>query len=373
MPKYSLNPLVVAALVASTPAMADNANINFYGVANVSYDFVNTGTSTSGVQGTTVNRVSSNASRFGLKGSEEISGDVAAVWQIESLVAIDNAGGTFATRNSFAGLKSTIYGTILMGRYDTPYKTSTRRLDNFSDSIGDNRSLMGGIAGTSASVAFDAREPDMIAYATPLVAGFSASVAHANLAETATTASAAKAAATSLAASYEDGSLYTSLAYETHKLDTIRIGAKEHAWRAGIGYVFGDLSVGAAYEKTADTLGGATAPAACASVAAGTDCLGHSGYYATAKYTFDANAVKLAFTRIGNLGPKANTGARQFSIGYDRRLTKRTTLFALYTRLSNESAANYGLGNSAFSSAATPSIGAGADPAALSFGMKHVF
>jgi predicted porin len=393
--RKSLNYLIALSLIAPVPALADTANVSLYGVANVSYDIINTGAAT-GVQGTNINKASSNASRIGLKGTEDLGDGLTANWQIETLIVLDNSAnacakvtaadaaatgvpactantGIFATRNSFAGLSSKTYGAVLVGRYDTPYKLSTRKLDNFSDSIGDNRSLFGTVSGTSASAAFDGRQPDVIAYTSPLMAGFSAAVAQVNLAESATTSTAAKASATSLAGMYDDGSLYAALAYETHKLDTVRIGGKESAWRAGLGYTMDDLSFGMAYEKSSDTLGGATAPTSCTALAAGADCLGHDAWYLTGKYTFDANAVKFAYTKVGNLGSTNDTGANQFALGYDRRLSKRTTLFTVYTKLANESKAKYSLGNAAFSSGVTASIGAGADASALSFGLKHAF
>lgn len=374
MPKRNLlNYLIATSLAIPVPALADTANVSLYGVANVSYDFFKTGTSTSGIRGTTTDKVSSNASRVGLKGSEDLGDGLSANWQIESAIALDNAGGTFATRNSFAALSHRDYGSLLLGRYDTPYKISTRRLDNFADSIGDNRSLMGSITGTSASAAFDGRQPDVFAYTTPLMAGFSAAVARVNLAETTVKATDAKATATSLAGMYESGMLYGILAYETHHLDTVRIGGTESAWKAGLGYTLADYSFGLAYEKSSDTLGGATSPTACTAMAAGANCLGHNALYLTGKYSFDSNAVKVAYTKVGNLGGAANTGAKQFALGYDHRMSKRTTLYVVYTKLTNDSKANYGLGNSAFSSAATASIGAGAAPSALSLGMKLVF
>ncbi len=373
MTKTRINFLIVASFLAATPALADTSNVSIYGVANVSYDFFNTGTSTSGTQGTTINKVSSNASRVGLKGAEDMGEGFTTSWQIESAIALDNAGGTLATRNSYAAVGNQSYGTVLLGRYDTPYKISTRKLDNFADSIGDNRSLMGSISGLSASAAFDARQPDVIAYTSPFLQGFSASLARINLAETAATSAAAKASATSLAAMYDNGTFYASLAYETHHLDTVRIGGKESAIKLGFGYTTEDFTVGAAYEKSSDTLGGASAPTSCSTLAAGADCMGHHALYLTGKYLFGSNAVKAAYTKAGNLGGAANTGASQLSLGYDHRTSKRTTLFVVYTKLNNDSKANYGLGNSAFSSAATNSIGAGADPSALSMGMKHVF
>ncbi|MBI2287129.1 MAG: porin, partial [Nitrosomonadales bacterium] len=145
--------LIVAALAAATfsaHALAETANVSFYGIADLSYDFVRNGTSAAGVAGANKTNVSSNVSRIGLKGAEALDNGLAVIWQIEQQINIDNtteAGGTgtFATRNSFVGLKSDGAGTVLLGRHDTPYKLATRRLDPFADSIADNRALMGGV------------------------------------------------------------------------------------------------------------------------------------------------------------------------------------------------------------------------------------
>ena len=127
---------------ASAPASLNTSSgVTFYGQIDLSYDSINTGTSAAGVAGASKSNVSSNVSRIGLKGSEGLDDGLAAIWQIEQQINIDNAGGTFATRNSFVGLKSDSAGTVLLGRYDTPYKLATRRLDPFADSIADNRGL----------------------------------------------------------------------------------------------------------------------------------------------------------------------------------------------------------------------------------------
>lgn len=382
--KYSL--LVTLLLAAPLPALADSANVSMYGVADVSYDLIDTGTSTSGTQGTTIDKASSNSSRIGFKGSEDLGDGLSASWQIESLVQLDSSSnscaagaactannGIFATRNSFGSLGSKDYGTLLIGRYDTPYKISTRKLDSFADSIADNRSLFGTISSTSASTSFVTKQPDVVAYTSPMLDGFTASIAHVNLAETATAAAAAKANATSLALMYQSESLYGAVGYETHKLDSVRGGGSEAAWVASLGYTLDELSLAAAYESTSDTLGGATSPTACAKLAAGADCLGHSAAYVTAKYNIGSGIVKLAYTKAAALAYAANTGATHAAIGYDYRLSKRTTLYALYTRLANETAANYNLASSAYSSATTTSIGAGSTLTAWSLGFRQTF
>ncbi len=386
MTKSRFSPLLAILLAAPLPALADSANVSIYGMADVSYDLVDTGTSASGTQGTLIDKATSNASRIGFKGAEDLGGGLAANWQIETLVQLDNSSnscaagaactannGIFATRNSFGSLSSKDYGTLLIGRYDTPYKIATRKLDSFGDSIADNRSLFGTVSSTSAGTSFVTKQPDVVAYTSPMLAGFTAAVAHVNLAETATAAAAAKANATSLAVMYQSETLYGSLGYETHKLDSVRVGGSESAWVAAFGYTLDELALSAAYESTRDTLGGATSPTACSRLAANADCFGHSAAYVTAKYAIGSGSVKIAYTKAAALAYAANTGATQASFGYDYRLSKHTTLYALYTRLANETAANYSLASSAYSSATTTSIGAGSTMSAWSLGFRQTF
>lgn len=362
MSKRNLNHLLATSLFVSMPVFADTANVSVYGVANISIDRIDTGTATNGTKGTSILKASSNASRIGFKGVEELGGGISAIWQIESLVALDNSGGTFATRNSYAGLSSKDYGTVLVGRNDTPYKVITRKLDNFGDTLGDNRSLFGTVKSKSSSTvtSFVTKQPDVIAYNSPSFSGFTASVAYVNLTETATKATDKKDDATSLAASYDDGSLYGALGYETHKLNTL--GGTEKAWNAALGYKLDAYSLALAYEKTSDTLG-----------TAGANKYGHAALYVTGRFEFDASAIKAAYTKANDLAGTANSGATHLSLGYDYRMSKRTTLYALYTQLANKSAANYDLGGAAWSSGLTTSIGAGSTLSAFSFGVKQVF
>ncbi len=409
MSKRNLNYLIATSLFVSVPTLADTANVSVYGVANISYDRINTGTSASGTQGTSINKASSNASRIGFKGSEDVGNGFTANWQIETLIPLDNSSNTcaattipatiipahtagaaqaaqtipavtipactantglFATRNSYAGLSSKEYGSILLGRNDTPYKIITRKLDNFGDTIADNRTLFGTVKGNSSSTSFVTKQPDVFSYTSPTIANIIASIAYVNLAESATKASDKKDSASSFSAAYDNGSLYGALGYETHSLDTIRVGGKESAWNVAVGYKLDDYSLALAYEKTKDSLGKGTG---CTALADGANCFGHSAFYLTGKYDIGAHAIKAAYTKSGELASVASSGATLQSLGYDYRLTKRSTLYALYTKLANQTKANYSLGGAAWSSGLTTSIGAGSTLSAFSFGVKQVF
>lgn len=362
---------------APAPAPANIASgITIYGQVNLSYDHVNNGTTAAGVAGASNNKVSSNVSKFGIKGDEDLGGGLSVIWQIEQQVDIDAAAAnTLASRNSFLGLSDKRMGKVLLGRHDTPYKLATRNLDLFADSIGDNRALMGGVkagvygavptANKSSVVGFDERPTDIIAYFTPDIGGFTGALAYVNRTEASTLASQAKSSIASAAGMYRNGPFFGSLAYETHALaPTVAVPTanSESATKLGLGYMMDALSVGFAYEKISDNVG-----------ALGADLYGHNAYYLSGQYKFGKDAVKLAYAKAGQLGNTANTGANQFSMGYDHNMSKRTTLYGIYTRLSNQSAINYGLTTNATGGGATTQAGAGASPSAFSLGVKHSF
>lgn len=389
--------LAIAAAV-SAPAFADNSNVTIYGVANVSYDM----TSTGGVAGFSNNKVSSNTSRLGLKGSEDLGDGLSAVWQIEQLISIDGGQGaanSFATRNTFAGLSSTSAGTVLLGRHDTPYKLATRGFDVFGDTIADNRAVMGGglntvvggrvaapaanatmaagTAATGAGASFDGRATDVVAYISPAMSGFTGIVAYVAGAEGQTASTQSKGSAWSLAGLYGNGPLNINAAYEVHNIGgatgTVGVAAlgatsiKETAWKIGASYAIDAFTVNGVYEKTSDNFGGVLNVAPL-----GSNVYGHRAYYLSGKYAFGANAVKLAY---GNAGDNAtvNTGASQTSVGFDHNLSKRTTVYALYTQVSNKSAATYALGSAGIGNGTVFLNGAGSKPSAVSLGMKHTF
>lgn len=357
--------LAVAAAV-STPAFADS-NVSVYGLAHVSVDSISQGS------GVNALKVSSNVSKLGFKGTEDLGDGFSAIWQIEQQINIDNSTtnvSTFGTRNTFAGLK-TGAGTVLLGRHDTPYKLATRKLDVFGDYLADNRTLMGGIAGKSAGSSFDGRPTDVIAYLTPDLQGFVGALAYVAGAENQTLVTDKKGSAVSVAGMYSYDAFYGSLAYEEHTFGTANTGAvasallaglKESAVKVGVSYKFaGALDVGVAYEKTTDNFG-----------VARINQYGHNAAYFSAKYSFGAHALKLAYTKAGATAV-ANTGATQASVAYENSLSKRTSVYALYSQLNNNKAATYNFATSGSTAGGIATTVAGKNLSAISLGFKHSF
>ena len=105
------------------------------------------------------------------------------------------------------------FGTVLMGRHDTPLKISTGPLDLFADTLADNNNTVG---------FQDLRVDNAVAYISPSFSGFQfAGAVHAGGGAVAGIPSASYnnesdslAEAYSLAAIYKNGPWYASLAYE---------------------------------------------------------------------------------------------------------------------------------------------------------------
>ncbi len=388
MKKHAIVFAVLAlATTLSSEALADTANVNVYGKVDVSYDSINTGNGFNGVAGTTAtptlttpvtgtrsNRVSSNTTYLGFKGANDLGDGWSAIWQIESGVNVgdaainSNTSGTFATRHSFLGLKSEKWGTLQGGRIDTPYKQSTRRFDAFTDGIADNRSLMG----TGATFAFDGRLDQVVVYTTPSLGGASAAVAHANLAPT-NNVGGLNTNANSVAVWYDANGIYATVAYEEHNLLGYSAVQGKATWekaaKAGVGYTReGVFNVNVAYENTRDNVG--------TSAAEGYNKDSHHSVYVTSKVNItSADVLKVAVTRLSSVTGTGSTGARQVTVGYDHALSKSTTAYALYTKLSNDLLANYSLSSNATIGGASTVAGSGygTAPSAIAVGLRLAF
>jgi len=417
--------IAVAAALAPVAAMADSGNVTIYGIMDVSYDSVNTGYDAAkngtAADGARVNRVQDNSSRLGFKGTESLGNGLSAVWQIESAITADGAapaagfqgttGGTLNGRDTFVGLTGG-FGTAILGRHDTPYKMSTRGMDLFGDGIADNRSIMGGggaatltvpnsvggcttAAGCTVSSAagagasFDGRQSNVIAYITPTVSGVTGAIGYVAGGENALTSGSKEGNAWSAMANYANGPIYAALAYEEHNIGDQNTGAtgsptsgtlasladrSEKAWKLGMGYKADAFVVNLAYEKTSDDFNKVFGLGK-----GGDDLFGHSAWYLSGGYTFGNNMVKAAYTKAGDQASADNSGAKQWSLGIDHNFSKRTKIYALYTKLTNDDHGMYSLsgGNSALvSSGATLGTGGNSvasSPSAVSIGMRHSF
>jgi predicted porin len=359
--------LAVAAALTAGAGIAQAQDITIYGHMHYSTDYVTASKKGSWLTKdredwqTGVNR----NSRIGVKGSEDLGNGLKAIFQIESEVLASNngAGGSVGDRNTYVGLSGD-WGTVLMGRHDTPYKIATGSLDLFADTIADYNNNIGSVDGWARNAAFDTRAQQTLAYISPNMNGLTlaAAVVGITLDEGKGTG-VRDSSAVSLAAMYANGPLFASLAYENYNgaLSLAHKGDRRSsdAWKLGLGYKANDFTVGFVYEDI--ELGSTTKGAWVKS---------QQNWMLNASYAFGNNVLKAQY---GYSDPKGRKNDYEnFSIGLDHNLSKRTSLYALYSNMSNQSwaAGNLYCANAAFGDQCAPGA---RNIDAVSFGIQHKF
>lgn len=113
------------ALLASACAVNAQSSVTVYGIADASVRYVdglNTSNAAAASSSTQVSSGVNNTSRFGLRGSEDLGGGMAAIFNLETGVNVDSGAQANASklfdRASYVGLKAN-WGTLTMGRQTT--------------------------------------------------------------------------------------------------------------------------------------------------------------------------------------------------------------------------------------------------------------
>ena len=294
----------IAAAVAAPAAMAGAPTV--YGQINMSIDSVTD-------KGVTVD---SNASRFGVKGAEDLGNGLKAIYKLEW--GVDVAGGTDATpkeklgaRNAYVGLAGG-FGAVLLGRHDTPTKIA-QPTDTFNDGFGDNNPLAGGLGmlGKGAEI----RAANVVAYVSPsfngiklIAAGVSPDVLgkNANLAN-----------AYSIAVMYgsKKKGLYLSGGYDSFDKH-LNDGSTFTQYRLAAQYTMGNLMGNIMYANYDD---GKSADAANEG----------SNIQVNVAYTIGAATLKGKYSNIDYKNSYLKDGSA-YGLGVDYALGKKTTAYVEY-------------------------------------------
>lgn len=352
--KKSLIALAIASAMAA-PAFAATSNVDIYGQLDMSVNSVNNDSNVAG-DDERLGGVSSNNSRFGIKGAEDLGGGLSGIWQFEQTINMDGDGGSFGSlRNTYLGLAGKPWGSVKLGRIDTPYKSATARLDMFADTYGDYNMIIGSLS--EGSNLFDVRQTSSVLYETPSFSGFSFAAMYGFRNEAASNTgngTASDPRLYSLAASYANGPLFASLAYESQKEVDVDTDAK--GMKLGLGYNFGNLVLGGVYERlrAKDSLGSAD----------------RNAWMLGAGYTMGNIVMKAQYATAGEFDSGADDAAKYYAVGADYILSKRTKVYAMYTSLDNDSGASYTFAN-ATSDSFAPELGV--NPTAFSLGVRHTF
>ncbi|MCK2095531.1 porin [Thauera aromatica] len=358
--------LAVAGLV-SAPVFAQS-NVTVYGIADVYYGFGKyddnkfNGIESGGIAG----------SRLGFKGSEDLGNGLKAVFTLEYSIDLDKNEGVgtsgLRSRQQFAGLQGG-FGFIGAGRQYAPgyfyvakYDTSAIvPLSPYHKFVGANGS---NIQAGSAS-----RINNSVNYISPNFGGLTVNAIYGfnevNQDENRTAGDLAQ-----IGADYSNGPLSVSLIYSQVKQDAGSIGSEKYEptriggtagltvaddtkkeWFVGASYDFKVVKVTGMYNSVEDAdnnsdTNNVWALGAIVPVSA-------------------AGSVRLSYAAADN--DRDDSDADGWTVYYFHGLSKRTTLYTGYARISNDDATSHSL--------LASTAGQGADENASSFvvGVNHTF
>jgi predicted porin len=352
--------LAVAGACVAPAAMAQTANpVTLYGRVYVTFESVeakggpSTATSVPRRQ-----RVSDQSSLLGVRGTEDLGGGLKAFFQLETGFKPDENNTTFAARNSAVGLQGG-FGSVLLGRWDMPWKVATIAIDPYGDLT------LGGITGTlSDGGNFDRRDQNVVQYWTPTIAGFAARAAITSNENKSVSANPRDYGAN---ITYTGGPVYAFIAYEKHKdqlggsgaavgsaATSIVAGSDETGWAGGGSFAFGPIKLGAQYQRIEKT-----------------NRTDQKAWMGNVVYTLGNHQFIFQYMQAkdGGLNNAAvQQDCRSYDPGYQYNFTKRTFVLAQYTKVKNKNTAstcNFGANRLAASG--------GQDIDGWSLGIRHVF
>jgi predicted porin len=329
--KKVLSLAIAAALVAPAAAMAD---ATLFGKAHfiIQNTDIDDGTACSTCDGD-VWSVDSIHSRIGVKGSEDLGDGLTAVYHFEFKVNQDSGSG-LGDRNQFIGLAGG-FGTVLLGRHDTPMKMSQGKFDEFGDlPNGDIGSVMPG----------EDRVDNVIAYVSPAMSGltFVGAAVAGELGDGADVGDSDALTGLfdhySLAGLYSNGPIFASLAYNSYDLGAAAPTVDPSLLRGTFIWNGGMWQAGLMYSSMDLDIPGVNDP----------DQIGISGHLKVgaagkvkAQYLMGDSPRGNASDAVGAFSPDVTIGlpvsspeneVTQISVGYEHAMSKRTTFHAGYTK-----------------------------------------
>ncbi len=286
-------------------------------------------------------RVTDQASLLGVRGAEKLSRDLKVFYQLETGFDPQGGGGSFARRNSGIGLRGP-WGSVLVGRWDSPYKTANIAVDKFHDVT-----IAGIKSANEDSGNFDNRLQNVLEYWSPSLAGFSARAAVTSN-ETRTTSLDPRIWAASLA--YRKGPYYAFYAHEEHR-DLKASTPKETGNAVGGKLRIGPVELGGVWQQYEKT-----------------NLERKRSYLVSVDYHLGKNELIYQYQNAqgGGAPGEEEPDCDVNSVGYQYNFSKRTFLLALYTRIDNNATSECRFGAGGIG-------GEGQDSDGVSVGLRHVF
>jgi predicted porin len=352
------------------------AQVEVYGFISVAVNKFKYSEGTAGGPSVSKWDVSSHGSNYGIRGRESLGGGQTAWFQIEQNAPMErsnNVAITPASRNTAVGLQGT-WGNFFIGQWTTPWSDleslwSIGSVGGYSPSLsiigrretsgtapnpncvnghlsgggvvapgGTTLGAGGGISAVaicdaveSSSEPFWRRFSQAVFYYTPVFSGFQGKFAYQTNEGKATAGAVATSAdpsawSASVQWSGMGGKARIGAAFDSHKDYTV-VGEDDTGWTIKGGYDFGFVDVGLAYETMDYAVAGGGERKQTQYGIALAIPIGQGAIRASYSVADDSEVP-------GAVQP--DNGAKEYTIGYDIRLSKRTQVGFGYAQIKND-------------------------------------
>ncbi|MDR0250343.1 MAG: porin [Burkholderiales bacterium] len=360
--KKKLVAIAVAGLLAAPLAHAQTANVTIYGRINMDLDFISSGDD--GKLGKR-QRVSSNASRIGFRGTESLGGGLNAIFQIESQFQGDDGGApnALASRDTWLGFQGG-WGAVKIGHMLTPYDAIQPVFGNAPNggpvTILSTAGLWGQWGVAKNQGGFGRREGNAIRYDSPKVAGFQGMVQY----------STQELASDNgwnggLGLFYDNAGLQVAAAYETNQNGYRAVDFNDHALTLTAAYKFGAFRPAVVYEYLKYEVANGNLKRHMYGASLTAD-LGPGKLYGAILVADKGKGA--AGANVGRIREGKDTGATMYNISYNYELSKRTSAYVGYVYIDNKDRANYTFGMNG-----NPTTALGTTQQGLILGAVHNF
>lgn len=313
MTKMTRIALAALAVMGATTAMAQSS-VTLYGRINTTVERQKVGDES-------VSGLYNNASRWGIRGTEDLGGGLKAGFTLESGFNSDTGTGSAWTHSttgmSFARQSevnlSGGFGMIRLGNFvpESYYATAdyismhNHDTGSSSDALYYDPVWFGGLS-----------TKNKIGYRTPSMGGLTVD-ASVSMHEKDPTVGPRK-NGYDLAANYATGPLHLGAGFS-------KVGDNWQAALRGL-YTFGQFTVGAYYQRNDQDLIGT-----------------RNNFRLSGMYTMGASEFHVNVGHANKWSKVADSAATQWTLGYNYNLSKRTKIYTYYTRINNSQAATYGV------------------------------
>jgi predicted porin len=304
---------IAGALV--TPLAAQAANVEVYGKVRMSLNVADNGNNSAGQESSAIG-VSSNSSRIGFKGTEDLGNGMTAMYQAESDYSFDD-GFWDTARDSFVGLQGG-FGKVRAGILSTPYKEATAGIDPFADTPGDYNAIIRHDTRAANTIEYSNKTKDGLSFAAAYITSITDDELPQSTAD-------ADQSGISISASLTQDKLMGTLAIEN--IGQAAGAPDDKGTKLGVTYKLDNITtIGGVYEMIDDgTMDNSTL------------------YVSGTRKMNEKNTLKAAIGTRDDTSGTTKDGAMFIAVGITHQYTKSVEVYALYAQIANNAGSDSSL------------------------------